>query len=78
MVTSPSKISPGRVRESCWAEGPEKKRLFQKVQKRHRVDQIISKLRRADVGLGKGKLHDKVLNQELFLRMQKARWVIDR
>ena len=31
------------------------KRLFQMAQKRHRVDQIISKLRRADVELVKGK-----------------------
>ena len=43
-MTSSPKIGPGKVRES-----------FQMKQKRHSVDQIVSKLRNADVELGKGK-----------------------
>ena len=52
-MTSSPKLGPGEVRESFRAVGP--KGFFQMAQKRHSVDQIISKLRRADVELGKGK-----------------------
>ena len=52
-LTSSPKLGSGEVRESFRAVGP--KGFFQMAQKRHSVDQIISKLRRADVELGKGK-----------------------
>jgi hypothetical protein len=50
-LTSSLKLIPAAVRESFRAAGPE--RIFQMSQKRHSVDQIIAKLRRADVLLGK-------------------------
>ena len=52
-VTSSPKIGPGKVRESSRPKA--RKGLFQMKQKRHSVDQIVSKLRKADVELGKGK-----------------------
>ena len=60
-------------------------------QKRHTVDQIVAKLRKADVELGKGSpwengyvesfngtLRDELLNREIFLSFEEACWVIDR
>ena len=57
--------------------------------KRHSGDQIIGKLRQADVELGQGRdrrgsrpgrgnHRDELLNGELFLGLADARWVIDR
>ena len=52
-MTSSPKIDPADVKESYRAGGP--KRILKMSQKRHSVDQIVSKLHRADVELGKGK-----------------------
>ena len=63
-------------------------------QKRHTVDQIVAKLRKADVKtlfIAKGSpwengyvesfngtLRDELLNREIFLSFEEACWVIDR
>jgi hypothetical protein len=52
-LASSPKIGPGKVRASSRAEGPAG--CSQMKHKRHSVDQIVSKLRKADVELGKGK-----------------------
>ena len=50
------------------------KRLFKMAQKRHRVDQIISKLRRAEVELGKGKKVPKVCKLIGIVEQTYYRW----
>jgi hypothetical protein len=53
LLTSSPKLDPCYVRESSPAKCRE--RIFQMPKKRHGVEQIIPKLRQADVELGKGK-----------------------
>ena len=49
----PYQVGPGRVKEPCRTEGPEKS--FRRTQIHYRVDQIVSKLHRANGNPGKGK-----------------------
>ena len=72
LVTSPPKIGPVAVRESCRAKA--RKGFFQMSQKQHTVDQIIGKLRRADVLLGKGTKVPELCKQLEIAEQTYYRW----
>ena len=71
-MTSSPKIGPGKVRESSRAEGPE--RILSDEAKTHSVDQIVSKLRKADVELGKGKKVPEVCKELEVTEQTYYRW----
>ena len=71
LMSSPKTV-PVAVRESIRAAGPE--RIFQMPQKRHSVDQIIEKLRKADVLLGKGTKVPEVCKQIGVTEQTYYRW----
>ena len=72
VLTSSLKLIPAAVRESFRAAGPE--RIFQMSQKRHSVDQIIVKLRRADVLLGKDTKVPEICKQLEIAEQTYYRW----
>jgi transposase-like protein len=72
ILTSSPKLVPAAVRESFRAAGPE--RFSQMSQKRHSVDQIIAKLRRADVLLGKDTKVPEICKQLEIAEQTYYRW----
>ena len=68
------------MRESSRAGGPE--RILSDEAKRHSVDQIVSKLRKADVELGKGKKVPEVCKElevaEQTYYRHRRRWALTR